>query len=154
MMWPFNKKKKPDLEVLTSEVPVTTMIRWFLHDVGSEGIDEIIGLSPVSDEGYDKEQQDSDERLTELEPIIPFIEFISGVAGNVLSTNVLLSSDEEELAELFDEDIEDLSTSLSTIYKSVAFSSILGAFSIASSLGLIQVTAVTSDLHDMEKFDE
>lgn len=153
MMWPF-KKKAHNLEVLTSEVPVTTMIRWFLHDVGSEGIDEVIGLSPVSDEGYDKEQQDSDERLIELEPIIPFIEFISSVAGNVLSTNALLGSNEEDLSELFDEDTEELPADLAAIYKSIAFSSILGAFSIASSLGLIQVTAVTSDLHDMEKFDE
>jgi hypothetical protein len=152
-MWPF-KKKAHNLEVLTSEVPVTTMIRWFLHDVGSEGIDEVIGLSPVSDEGYDKEQQDSDERLIELEPIIPFIEFISSVAGNVLSTNALLGSNEEDLSELFDEDTEELPADLAAIYKSIAFSSILGAFSIASSLGLIQVTAVTSDLHDMEKFDE
>ena len=154
-MWFFKKRKKhTDPQTLTSEVPVTTMVRWFLHDIGSEGLEEIIGLSPVSEEGYDKEQQDSDERLTELNPIVPFIEFISSIAGNVLSTNALLYTDNEDLEELFDEDIDDLSSNLSTIYKSIAFSSIIGAFSIASSLGLIQITAVTSDLHDMEVFDE
>jgi hypothetical protein len=155
MVW-FWRKKEPEVTIYTNEVPVSTMVRWFIHDVGygEDGVDDLIGLPPVSEEGLTKEIQDSDERLEELSPLISYIESMSGIAGNVLSTIAVLSSvDEEDTA--VDEELEEVLELIGELYKSVAFSSILGAFSIAEALGLISINAITSEVEDMKGlFDE
>ena len=50
MSW-FRRKKEPEVTIYTSEVPVSTMVRWFIHDVGygEDGVDDLIGLQPVSE---------------------------------------------------------------------------------------------------------
>ena len=59
MSW-FRRNKEPEYEVFTSEVPVSTMVRWFIHDIGygDDVISDFIGLSPISEEGITKEEQD------------------------------------------------------------------------------------------------
>lgn len=150
MSW-FRRKKEPEVTIYTSEVPVSTMVRWFIHDVGygEDGVDDLIGLQPVSEEGLTKEIQDSDERLITLGPILSYIDSMSGIAGNVLSTIAVLSSADEDDTEV-DEELEEVLEIIGALYKSVAFSSILGAFSIAEALGLISINAITSDLEDMK----
>ena len=155
MSW-FRRKKEQEVTIYTSEVPVSTMIRWFIHDVGygEDGVDDLIGLQPISEEGHTKETQDSDERLMELAPLLSYIDSMSGIAGNVLSTIAVLSSVDEEDSEV-DEELEEVLEIIGALYKSVAFSSILGAFSIAEALGLISINAITSDLEEMKGvFDE
>jgi len=150
MVW-FRRKKEPEVTIYTNEVPVSTMVRWFIHDIGygEDGVDDLIGLPRVSEEGLTKESQDSDERLEELEPLLSYIESMAKISGNVLSTIAVLSSvDDEDPTE--DEELEEVLELIGSLYKSVAFSSILGAFSIAEALGLISINAITSDLEDMK----
>lgn len=154
MSW-FRRKKEPEYNVYTSEVPVSTMVRWFIHDIGygDDGIDELIGLSPVSEEGLTKEEEDSDERLDTLQPLVPYIDSMSDIAANVLSTIAILGTDDNDLPE--GEDLDEVAEVLGGLYKSVALSSIIGAFSIAEALGLITINALTSELEDMKGvFDE
>jgi hypothetical protein len=150
MSW-FRRKKEQEITIYTNEVPVSTMVRWFIHDVGygEDGVDDLIGLQPISEEGYTKETQDSDERLEELSPLLPYIDSMSSIAGNVLSTIAVLSSADDEDEEE-NEDLEEVLEIIGALYKSVAFSSILGAFSIAEALGLISINAITSELEDMK----
>jgi hypothetical protein len=149
------RKREPEFEVFTNEIPLTTMVRWFINDIGygGEGVDSLMGLPPISEEGDTKEEQDSDVRLANLKPLVPFIDFLSDASANVLSTIALNGSDEDDLP--FDEDMEDIAQMLGGLYKSIALSSIIGAFSIATSLGLINITALTSDVHQLKgPFDE
>ena len=155
MVW-FRRKKESEVTVYTSEVPVSTMVRWFIHDVGygEDGVDDLIGLPRVSEEGLTKEVQDSDERLEELDPLVSYIESMSKIAGNVLSTIAVLSSVDDEDAPV-DEELEEVLELINELYTSIAFSSILGAFSIAEALGLISINAITSEVEDMKGlFDE
>lgn len=151
----FRRKKEPKYEIYTNDVPVTTMVRWFIHDVGygEDGIDDLIGLAPVSEEGLTKEIQDSEERLDSLQPLVSYIDSMSDIAANVLSTIAVLSADEDDSP--IEEDLEEVAEIIGTLYKSVALSSIIGAFSVAQALGLITINALTSDLQDMKGiFDE
>lgn len=148
MSW-FRKNKKVEYEVYSHDVPLTTMVRWFLNDIGygEENIDNLIGLSPISEEGATKEIEDSDKRLDYLKAITPFIETMSEIASNTLSTiAVKIADDQGQPLETSDESIE----LLNSLYYSIALSSILGAFSIASALGIIEITAIASDNTDME----
>lgn len=146
MSWFRRRKRKDEYEVFTNEIPITTMVRWFIHDVGfgDDKLDTFIGLPPISEEGNSKEAQDSDERLTDLEPIASFIDSMSDIAANVLASVAVQSAEEGDLPE--GEDIDEMSELLVTMYKSVALSTLIGAFSTASALGLVQITALTSDI--------
>jgi hypothetical protein len=155
MVW-FRRKKEEEITIYTNEVPVSTMVRWFIHDVGygEDGVDDLIGLPPVSEEGLTKEIQDSDERLEELGPLVSYIGSMSKIAGNVLSTIAVLSSVDDEDAPV-DEELEEVLELINELYTSIAFSSILGAFSVAEALGLISINAITSEVEDMKGlFDE
>lgn len=151
MSWFSRRKRKDEYEVFTSEVPITTMVRWFIHDVGygDDKIDTFIGLPPVSEEGNSKEAQDSTERLADLEPLVSFIDSMSDIAANVLAAVAVHSADEEDLPD--GEGIDEMAEMLGVIYKSVSLATLIGAFSTASALGLIQVTALTSDVQRIKK---
>lgn len=148
--WFKRRKEEPEYEIFTNEVPVTTMVRWFIHDIGygDDKVDDLIGLSPISEEGYTKEAQDSDSRLIELKPLIPFIDSMANIAANVLSSIAVYSANEDDIPE--EEDLDEMAEILGNLYKSVALSTLIGAFSTASALGLVNITAVTSDLTTMD----
>jgi hypothetical protein len=143
----FRKNKKPEYEVETHDVPLSTMVRWFLHDIGygEDQVDDLIGLSPISEEGIDKEIEDSNRRLSSLYTITPYIETMAEIASNVLST-IAIKSAEEHGDSLDGEKDAELLTKL---YYSIALSSIIGAFSIASSLGIIDVSAIAAENKDI-----
>jgi hypothetical protein len=143
----FRKNKQPKYEVETHDVPLSTMVRWFLHDIGygEEQVDDLIGLSPISKEGIDKEMEDSNRRLSSLYTITPYIETISEIAANVLSTIAIKSAEEhgDSLDSKKDAEL------LNKLYYSISLSSIIGAFSIASSLGIINVSAIAAENKDI-----
>jgi hypothetical protein len=143
----FRKNKKPEYEINTQDVPLTTMVRWLLHDIGygEDQIDDLIGLSPISEEGIDKEIEDSNMRLRSLLPITPYIETIAEIASNVLSTIALKTAEEYGDALDSDQDAE----LLNKLYYSISLSSIIGAFSIASALGIIEVSAIAAENKDI-----
>ena len=132
-----------DFEVYSSEVPLTNLLRWFINDTGQNKfkVDELLGLPPISDEGAEKEAQDSVLRLNEIQPMVPFMDFISDAASMVFST--VGSS----LAESMDEDErEEMEEVLESLYKSIALNAVIGAFSIANALGMIHITAFSSEV--------
>lgn len=145
----FKRRKKEEddeYDIFTSEIPVSTMVRWFIYDIGygDTKVDEELGLAPMSEEGEGKEEQDSKKRLEELYPLIPYMDFMSDACANVFT--IVASNMDKELTEEEREEMEDI---LGNLYKSVALSAIVGAFSVANSLGLIDITAFSAKLKDM-----
>jgi hypothetical protein len=141
MSW-FNRKKLK-YEIITNEVPMSTVMRWYLYDTAlTENVNELadrIGLTPISQEGDAKEQEDSDERLLNVEPLYVFLESMAD-----LSSQVLVNLHIKELEE-HGEDAEDLMENLenmSNVYKAIALSTLMGTFSSALSLGLIDHATV------------
>lgn len=156
--WFKNRREDDDddyeyeTEVFVSEVPVTTMLRWFIYDIGygKEKIDELMGLTPMSEEGEDKEEQDSKKRIRAIQPLVPFMDLMSDASANIFSTVAMTI--EESIPEEEREEMEEL---LGNLYKSIALSSIVGTLSVANALGLIDVTAFSSKLQDMgDMYDE
>ena len=152
----FRKRKKQEEEfeefdIYNSEVPLTTLVRWFIYDTGhgDADVDELIGLAPMSEEGKEKETQDSVQRVSELYSLIPFMEFMSDAAATIFSG--LGASLPEDIS---DEEREEMEEVLGGLYKAISLNSILGALSIANALGLIHITAISSQLGESEEVDD
>lgn len=152
----FRRNKKEEFEVATQEIPLTTVYRWYLYDTelveDINDLAEMIGLSRISEEGERKEQEDSEERIKAIAPVFPFLEAISDVSAKTLVAihlaEVLNSED------LTDIELEERGDSMMSVYKSVALSTLMGAFSIGLHLGMIDTSTVKSDVLNLGEFNE
>lgn len=152
----FFKRKKAEDEVVVNEIPLTTVFRWYLYDTGLvENINdlaEMVGLSRISEEGEEKELEDSEDRLKELKSLYNFIEAVSDMSSQVLTAihlNEIVTSEGEDA-----ENLEERGESMLQIYKAVALSTLIGAFSTSLSLGMIQNNMVRSTIFELGDIDE
>ena len=114
-----------DVSLSLNDVPMTTLIRWFLYDTAvyeENAAAELIGLNRVSEEGDNKEREDSDTRLEEIEPLLPFIEAMADISSNVLASIQVKESEDATEQDLI---------LMQRVYKMLAISTLVGAFSAA-----------------------
>lgn len=155
MSW-LDRFRRPKVDVVQVDVPMTTIMRWYLYDTAMavpNSVAEEVGLTPVSQEGDVKEQEDSDVRVANILPILPYLESIADISATVLTSIHLKEMREHnsEMAEEFEAEIE----TMSTVYKAVALSTLIGAFSIGTTLDLIHLAGISSEVDvDMEDYDE
>jgi len=143
--------KDPEYEIVQHDIPLSTVLRWYLYDtelVEPNSIVEELGLSLVSEEGDAKEREDSDLRIKNVAPLYTFLDSIADISANVL-TSIHLKELKQENEEAFKEYSEEIS-SMNSVYKAVALSTLLGAFSISVDLGIVDISGILSDVIDKE----
>jgi transcriptional regulator with GAF, ATPase, and Fis domain len=131
---------------------MSTLLRWYLYDTRlaePNTLVEELGLNKVSEEGEDKEKEDSDNRLANIATMFPFMDTIADFSVNTMLAMQITKAEEhdEEVSE------EDLETS-GIIYKAIAMSTLIGFLSIATHLDIIHPTLLNSGELDMEIDDE
>jgi len=142
MAW-YNRKKK--LEIVSTEIPLSTMLRWYLYDTGlapANSLAEGVGLNRVSKEGDVKEKEDSDLRLSGILELMPFIDSISD-----MSVSTMLALQDSKANNAMSEDEIEAS---SVIYKAISMSSLIGALSIGLSLGILETATISSGRVDID----
>lgn len=145
----FFKKNEEEFEIVHNEVPTSTLIRWYLHDMDVENSNEvasIFGLTPISDEGADKEMEDSDARLINIGGIIPFIEIMADINARVVAH--IQSKSLNEDGEHMEQEAIDM---LAEFYTAISISALVPAFASAIELGIIIPTTVNTSLDFREK---
>jgi len=148
----FNRE--PKFETLKVDIPMTTLVRWYLYDtelVEPNELAELVGLTPVSSEGDEVEKQESELRIAQVAPLFPYLESIADISASVLTAlhTKELSVHDPELSEELAPEIQ----SMLQVYKAVALTTLIGAFSIGMDLDLLHVTGTTTDkIIDMEEY--
>jgi hypothetical protein len=153
MKW-FKRKSKYTIQ--NTEIPFSTITRWSLYDLSVEYPNEIsvlLGLNPVSEEGERKEIRDSEDRLESLDELLPFIEIISELNAKIIVAVQLRDMTKEGLADKEEFGPEELEH-MTDFYKSIAFSSLVTAFSSAIELDIIHPSALsTGEYYKEEKYE-
>lgn len=148
------RKKKHRIDLIREPIPMTTILRWMLYDVGVQDdkkLTALIGLTPVSDEGNSKEIEDSEDRLNDIYDILPFAEMISSMSADMIAT---MHTKDVIAAELVDEiDPQEIEI-MKALYKSIAMTATISAFSTGVKLGLIEINASHLSQEDMENIYE
>lgn len=131
--WLFNRNN----EEFITELPVTVLNRWFLYDTGighENELAEAIGLTRVSEEGEAKEREDSDARIEKVSYLLPFLDHISTLTAETVahSQKSAMLEDGISISEV-EHDLE----IVKKVYKAIALSSVMSAFSIAAELDFI-----------------
>ena len=146
----FNKEA--EFEIVTHQVPMSTVCRWYLYDIGLvedvNGMAELLGLNRISLEGEEMEREESDARMRNIEPLFPFLDSIADFSSQLLTTIHM----KEIVDSNPDVDADDLSKKagdMSSIYKAAALSSLIGGISAAVDLGLLHHDAVNTGVHNL-----
>lgn len=155
MKWLRRLFGKEEYVVHRVEIPVSTIVRWYMYDTDfadPNELAELIGLNKVSQEGDTKEQQDSDNRLEAIEQYMPFLDQMADISANLLTTLQLKEiSESEVLKELADDMGSELMHSL---FKTIALSTLIGTFSVGTHLQIINPTSAPTGFINMEDINE
>lgn len=155
----FKRKKKleEEHEIVANEIPVSTIFRWFLYDTDLQEdineLSELVGLSPISDEGDEKERQDSETRVMEVASLFNFLESMSEISARAV-TAVHVSAMADSGLSISDDELEEQTNSMYLVYKGVSMAALLGAFSVAIELGMITKNLISSSVFDLESDDD
>ena len=127
----FKRRKK---KVSVTQVSLPVLIRQVIYDtmlMPSEEIASKMGLPPVSDEVSEMEERASQDRLSRLSMLLPFIDSHADIAARIAASAYLI--DDAEVAELADENLEQLVD----LFRTVALASSVSCVSTLFSLGLV-----------------
>lgn len=130
-----------------SKVPLTTLYRWYMYDMNDESPNAHAGvfdITPVSEEGDEKEREESDIRTERLADLIPFINLYANMNAQYIFEMQKKDLVESQVisAEKLDED----HASLKKLYKQITFSGLLTMLSSALELGLLQTDGAITDI--------
>lgn len=145
------KRSKEEIHTETRDLPVSTLVRWFLYDTDIAEPNQVVsflGLNPVSEEGDLKEIEDSDERLFAIADIFPYLDTIAEITANSIVA--------AQLSEAGEEHAEEAPLHIMIpLYKLIAQSALVSGFASAVELGILQKDTVTAlSFIDREDYDE
>lgn len=143
-MWPFSRKGFDDdhegHEHRSDRIPVSMLFRWYMYDMDVKNpnkLGKVFNLSPVSEEGDEKERQDGTARIARIKPLVPFLNLYSNMnAQYVYETQrkALL-----KMPGMTEEILETQADEIQKFYQNLTFAGLLTAFSAAAELELIDL---------------
>lgn len=146
--WPI---PEPESTGELHQVPITTLFRWYLYDtIGPDANKNIkvFGLSPISEEGHEKEQEDSDNRLFAIEALLPFLTIYAN-----MNAEFSFEAHRKEMLKIpgIDESmLESSSETLKEFYSNLTFNGMLAAMSAATELNLIKMHGMYTGIKEKD----
>ena len=124
-------------------ISVPVLIRQTIYDsmlTPPEGIAELMGLPPISDEVSEMEERASEDRLFSISGLLPFIDSHCDIASRIATAAYSLEGDSI---------IEDDQTleKMTEMFRSVAVSSTVSCISTLANLGLIDSKVMEKHEH-------
>lgn len=150
MNWKFwNRNTEPEYVIESSDIPATTLYRWFLYDSGIDDPNKYAisaGFTPVSAEGDEMERKESLERLLKVMPYKPFVDMMAAINGQVLADTLTSKLKEEGVIS----DLEGDMDLMHEIYTRVSAAVLIPAIAAALELGILvnPGSFVSGDLYE------
>ena len=136
----FKRKKK----IKVQQVPLPVLIRQVIYDsmmMPPEEIAAHMGLPPVSEEVSEMEERASQDRLSRMSALLPFIDAHADISARIASAAYMI--DDEDFDDIPDEKVDQLLE----LFRLVSLASSVSCVSTLFSLGLI-------DSNVVEDYDE
>lgn len=129
----FWKRKRDAVSV--TQVPLSVLMRQIVYDAmlsPTEGIAEMMGLPPISDEVADMEQEAHETRLGNIAGLLPFIDAHAEILAKVATAAYTLDNDLPEEVPAGGLEM------LNELFKMVALASSVSCVSTLKNIGLIE----------------
>jgi len=148
--WPISHNDD-DGPYEVSKIPVTTLFRWFLYDISSEDAPDyahIFGLTPVSEEGHLKEQNDSDSRVEEIADLTPLLTFYATATAEFAFNLHRLKMN--KIDGITNDMIDASEEAFKEFYYHMVFAGLLGSFSAMRELDIIKLNSTHTSIEEGE----
>jgi hypothetical protein len=129
----FWKRKKNVVNV--TQVPLSVLMRQIVYDAmlsPTEGIAEMMGLPPISDEVADMEQEAHETRLSNIAGLLPFIDAHAEILAKIATAAYTLDNELPEEIPVNGLEV------LNDLFKMVALASSVSCVSTLKNIGLIE----------------
>lgn len=134
-------KRKPKT-FSTTQVPLSVLMREIVYDAmltPTEGIADLMGLSPISDEVAEMEEQASHDRLSNISELLPFIDAHADIVAKIATSAYILDEDNDE--DMGKEQIDQLNY----LFRMVSLSAAVSCVSTLVNIGLIESRVKTDE---------
>ena len=138
MTWPMREESGDD-DVTLHKVPLNMLYRWFLYDMNVENPNEVIDIfriTPVSEEGDEKERQDSEARADAVEPLLPFLNLYANMNAHYIFE--MQKKDLINVPAAIAEKLDSEKATIKAFYSQVTLAGLITALSSALELGIIK----------------
>ena len=147
----FSEDKEPDWIVTRDSVPLSTLARWYLYDMGIEEPnkfgDKVFNLNPISNEGKEKEEEDSANRMSFVVPILPFLSVMAELNAKAIAAVQKSDMIKHGMPE---DEIETGLSETTEFYKSIGFATLVSGCAAAVELGLIDISGTFTSIDEMD----
>ena len=133
------------------QVPITTLYRWYLYDIVGDDANKhinVFDLSPVSSEGNDKELEDSETRLSNIDAMLPFLNLYANI--NAEYSFEIHKAEMMKIQGITESMIESSSDNLKEFYSNIAFNALTSAVSAAVELKLLELHGVFTGIKEKD----
>jgi hypothetical protein len=128
-------RRKKSKKVRVTQVPLSVLMREIVYDTmltPTEGIANIMGLPSISEEVALMEEQASQDRLSNIAALLPFIDAHADIAAKIATSAYLLDEDTDE--EVSQEHLDQLTT----LFRMVSLASAVSCVSTLVNIGLVE----------------
>ncbi|CAB4128955.1 hypothetical protein UFOVP225_113 [uncultured Caudovirales phage] len=152
-MWPFSKgpseddESEQETEYVMDKIPLTTLFRWYMYDMNVEEPNQhvnVFDLTPVSEEGDEKERQESDNRSDQVEPLLPFLNLYANMNAKYIFE--MQKADLLDAPGMTESKLRDEAAVIQAFYRQVTFAGLVTSFSSALELGLVKVNGSYTEI--------
>lgn len=141
----FDDEDDAQLPSGVEKIPLSTLFRWYLYDthpgINPSKYNKIFNLLAVSDEGHEKEAEDSEARLEKIAPLASFLQFYANATSEFVVELNKETFTKHSGAKDADEQEHYLEV-LKESYAINAYYALVSAFSTAVDLGLVRVQGI------------
>lgn len=155
-MWPFSKgpagednDPEQDTELVMDKIPLTTLFRWYMYDMNVDEPNkhtQIFGLTPVSEEGDEKERQESEQRSDQIDPLLEFLNLYANMNARYIFE--MQKSDLLDAPGMTEEKIRAEAAKIQAFYRQITFAGLVTSFSSAIELGLVTVNGSYAEIDE------
>ena len=135
-----------------TKVPLSTLYRWFMYDMHTDEPNrhvDIFNLTPVSDEGDDKEREDSETRTGRLDGLLPFLNLYANMTAQYIFE--MQKSEIGALSDLVKDKVDKEADEIMRFYRQIAMSALITTFSGALELGVVHGEGTLTGVGDPDE---
>jgi hypothetical protein len=145
--WKFWKKPNAEVIVHHTALPLSTLFRWYCYDLGIDDIHDLtlqLGLTPISEDAAQREEEDSVVRVARVAEILPFLDIMAQLNSTIATQRQTEMFDDAGIDKKQQEIMLDM---LAANFYALSLSALVSTFSAALELDLIDYGGASAGNH-------
>jgi hypothetical protein len=108
---------------------------------------KVFNLNPISNEGKEKEEEDSANRMSFVVPILPFLSVMAELNAKAIAAVQKADMIKHGMPE---DEVDTGLVETTQFYQNIGFAALISSYAAAAELGLIDISGTFTDIDEMD----